>query len=358
MFSEVRKRAKKAGQPPGTLIYTGRKSDKKTVITVVTYDANASQEKVGHCFEDCHAMFTDSIKGNMWVNVEGLNDIKLIEQLAQHFKLHPLTVEDILNVQQRPKVEEFKNYIFITLKVIYLRSKTAKITSKQLSIILGKNFVLSFQEHDTTLFDSIRDRLHGNVPHHFLREQGCDYLVYRLIDAVIDEYFVILEKVGDQIETLEERIISKPTQQNSRNIYRLKRRLLLLRKSIWPMREAINHLMHADESFITNFTRVYLRDVYDHAIQAIDSLETFRDMLSGMLDMYLSSITNHMNEIMKTLTIIATIFIPITAIASIYGMNFPDMFMLHWRYGYEIVLGLMVLMAVVLVLFFRKEKWI
>lgn len=356
MFSEVRKRVKKAGQPPGSATYTGPKSDKEPIITVVTWDAHKSHELVAHRLEDCLSEI-ENTSGMTWINVEGLNNVELIKQLAERYQLHPLTIEDILNVGQRPKVEEFPHYLFITLKVIYFRKKAVKFVTKQLSLIMSKKFVLTFQEHDTTLFDSIRAHLHAG-PHQRLREQGSDYLVYRLIDAVIDEYFVVLEATGDEIEKVEELIISNPTQQNSRTIYRLKRQMIQLRKSIWPLREAISHLLHVDETFVTNFTRTYLRDVYDHTVQAIDTLETFRDMLSSLLDVYLSSVTNRMNEIMKTLTIIATIFIPITAIASIYGMNFPDLFMVHWRWGSEVVLGLMGLLALVMLIYFRKKDWI
>lgn len=356
MFSEIRRRTKKVGQPPGTAIYTGPKSTLEPIITVITYDKQNSNELVVHRLEDCLSML-ESATGITWVNVEGLDNVDLVKNLAQCFNLHPLTVEDILNVEQRPKVEEFENYIFITLKVMYLHGKHARFVTKQLSLILGKNFVLSFQQHDTTLFDSIRARLHS-APHQRLREQGSDYLVYRLIDSIIDEYFVVLERIGDEIEIVEDHIISEPTEAHARTIYRLKRQMIQLRKSIWPMREVISHLLHVDDTFVSDFTRLYLRDVYDHTMQAIDTLETFRELLSSLLDMYLSGITNRMNEIMKTLTIIATIFIPITAIASIYGMNFPNMFLLNSQWGSEVVFALMAIMAIGMIIYFRRMKWI
>lgn len=357
MFSEVRKRVKKIGQPPGSPTYTGAKTDKPTTITIVTYDNHQSHEVIVHSFEDCLAEF-EKATGIIWVNVDRLNNVELIKQIAEYFKIHPLTIEDILNVGQRPKVEEFTNYIFITLKVITPRKKiTTKFISRQIGLVMGKKFVLSFQEHATSLFDAIYLHLRSG-PHQRIRENGSDYLVYRLIDVIIDEYFLVLETIGDGIEKIEESIIAKPVQQNARNIYRLKRQMLLLRKAIWPLREAISHLLHIDETFISNFTRIYLRDVYDHAMQAIDTLETFRDMISSLLDMYLSGVTNRMNEIMKTLTIIATIFIPITAIASIYGMNFPNLFLLNWRYGSTVIFSLMILMALGMIIYFRKKKWI
>lgn len=354
MFSEIRKRARKAGQPPGTLLYTGKKRTQVPRITVTTYDANTAHEMTGSQLVECLPQEMPS--GTVWINVEGLQDVSLVSALAERFGLHPLTVEDVLNTEQRPKVEEFEGYVFITLKMLHLSANSSKFFVKQLSLVLGKNYVLSFQESDTAIFDLIRARLQTGG-HQRLRDQGADYLAYRLIDVVVDQYFLILEMLGDQIEKTEERIIAVQTSQKSQEIYRLKRRMLLLRKAIWPMREAISHLLHGEEHLITAYTRVYLRDVYDHTVQAIDTLETFRDMLSSMLDMYLSSLTNRMNEIMKTLTIITTIFIPITSIASIYGMNFSNMPGLHWRWGYCIVMGVMLLIALLMLLYFRKKKW-
>lgn len=355
MFSEVHKRAKKKGQPPGTAKYTGEHVTNEPVITVVNYSKHDFNENIGSHLEDVLPNVAE--KGTTWVNVEGLHNSEMIAQLAKKFDIHPLTIEDILNIEQRPKVEEFDNYIFITLKMLLWHTKTANFSVRQLSIVLGKNFVLSFQELDTELFDNIHQRLKGN-PTQPLRQHGSDYLTYRLIDAVIDEYFVVLEALGNQIEKIEEIIIAAPTPANSRTIYRLKRQMLLLRKAIWPMREALSHLMHVEDHLITKYTSLYLRDVYDHTVQAIDSVETFREMLSSMLDMYLSSLTNRMNEIMKTLTIITTIFIPITSIASIYGMNFHYMPELQWRYGYPFALGIMSVIAILMLIYFKRKKWI
>ncbi|RDI39047.1 magnesium/cobalt transporter CorA [Aquicella lusitana] len=355
MFSEVRKRARKAGQPPGTATYTGNKTPVKPVITVITYDADHAHEATGTRLEDC---LPEAHKpaGTIWVNIEGLST-DVVTQVAKQFNLHPLTVEDILNVEQRPKIEEFDDYLFLTLKTLSWHPKESTFSVSQLSLVIGHDFVLSFQEADTSLFDVIAERLQS-TSNQRMRQQGSDYLAYRLIDSVVDEYFVVLEAMGDQIETTEERIIKTPSPQSSRTLYRLKRQMLLLRKGIWPMREILGHLLHTEEKIITDFTRLYLRDVYDHTVQAIDTVETFRDMLSSMLDMYLSSLTNRMNEIMKTLTIIATIFIPITCIASIYGMNFTHMPGLRWYYSYAVVMGIMVLIAISMLLYFHRKKWI
>lgn len=355
MFSEVHKRAKKAGLPPGTAFYTGAKKQTQPVLTVAFYNKDDCVIKTGHELTSC--LIEKKEVGITWLNIEGLHDTDIIKDVAQNFHLHPLTIEDILNVEQRPKVEEFEDYIFITLKALIANKSTNSFFVQQVSLVLGKNFLLSFHELDTSLFDNIHERL-AKTANQRLRQQGPDYLAYRLMDAIIDEYFVVLETIGDQLEKTEESIINNPEPQTPRIIYRMKRQMLLLRKAIWPMREAMGHLMHGEEEFITPFTQVYLRDLYDHTVQAIDTLETFRDLLSNMLDMYLSSLTNRMNEIMKTLTIITTIFIPITAIASIYGMNFEIMPGLHSIYGYPIALVCMVGVAILMMVYFWRKKWL
>ncbi len=354
MFSEIRKRVKKTGRAPGSLLYTGENPHKKPQITVINYNAKDFHQVTGTRFEECFTEQKTDV--TTWINVEGLHDTALIKQICKQFGLHPLTIEDILNVDQRPKVEEFPSYLFITLKVLLWQQVSQTFSIKQLSIVLGKNFILSFQEVDTTLFDALVQRLEASTNQR-LRKQGADYLVYRLIDIVVDAYFLVLEALGETIEQVEKQIISAPHPQSTRMIYRLKQQLLLLRKAIWPMREAINHLLHNEDNLVTKYTRVYLRDVYDHAMQAIDALEISRDMLSSMLDMYLSSLTNRMNEIIKTLTIISTIFIPITSLASIYGMNFTYIPGLHWHYGYVTMVSMMGLIALALMIYFWKKKW-
>jgi len=354
MFSEVHNRVKKAGQPPGTPVYTGEKNSAPPRITVITYTPTDFHENQGNQLDE--TWLTTKTPGITWVNVENLQDVALIEQLAKRYTIHPLTVEDILNVQQRPKVEEFDHYIFITLKMLIWHAKSKTFSIKQVSLVVGKDFILSLQECETALFAAIQQKLCNSINQR-LREQGTDYLAYRLIDATIDQYFFVLEGLGNQIEDVEERIIAAPTPENSRTLYQLKRQMLQLRKAIWPMREAISHLLQADNNIINSFTRVYLRDVYDHAVQAIDTVENFRDMLSSMLDVYLSSLTNRMNEIMKVLTIISTFFIPMTFIASIYGMNFDYMPELHWRWGYPAVLCIMALIGGLMLSYFRRKKW-
>lgn len=353
MFKDIKHRVKKSGLPPGTALYTGDiKQD--TQIEAAIYNAETIQEVSGKNL-DC--LPKDIPQDQLtWINLEGLYNEEPVKELAGRYNLHPLTVEDILNVSQRSKVEEFDDYLFITLKMLHWKNTEKDFQIDQLSIVLGKNFLLTFQEQPTDLFDDIRKRL--LTPKQQLRQQGCDYLAYRLIDTVIDNYFVVLENMGDKIEALEELIIQSPNPKNSRTIYQLKQQMLLLRKSIWPMRETISHLLQLEESRISPNTRLYLRDVYDHTIQALDTLETFRDMLANILDVYLSTLTNRMNEIMKVLTIISTIFIPMTFIASIFGMNFKYMPGLHWQWGYPAALTVMGLIAVGMLRFFRRKKWL
>jgi len=355
MLPEIKKRVKKIGQPPGTAIYTGNKKSFEPHLTVITYTEQTCHQAKGTALQSC--LPEDNFKGMTWLHLQGLNNIELVREIADHYKIHPLTLEDILNVGQRPKVEEFDQYEFITFKLLAWNPEKLIFSAEQLSLVLGKDYLLSFQESDSSILNDIQEKLCAE-PNQRLRQQGCDYLAYRLMDRVVDNYFEVLEGVGNQIDLVEEKIISDPVPQNTRTIYRLKRQMLLLRKSIWPLREVLSHLLQVEETLITPFTRLYLRDLYDHVVQAIDTLETYRDMLSNLLDVYLSSLTNRMNEVMKTLTIIATIFIPITTLASIYGMNFTYMPELHWHYGYFIVLGLMVGIAVVMMIYFQRKKWI
>jgi magnesium transporter len=355
MFSEMRRRAKKIGQPPGTSLYTGIHHDQPQ-ITIIHYSEHDFHETHGTNLKECGG-FPDETTGTTWINICGLSNISLIEEIATYYKLHPLTVEDILGVQQRPKIEEFDDYLFIVLKKLSWNKKKNTFATEQVSCVLGENFVLTFQESESSLFKNIYERIQSKSQQR-LRQQKGDYLFYRCLDTIVDEYFVVLEGVGEQIEKIEEEIITAPTPKVSRRLYKLKRQMLNIRKSVWPMREVINHLSQANETFVTSFTRVYLRDLYDHTAQALDTIETFRDMLSGMLDVYLSSLTARMNEIMKVLTIISTIFIPITFVASVYGMNFLFMPELHLRYGYPAVLSVMLMIVITMLIYFRNKKWL
>jgi len=350
-----RKRAKEAvGLPPGTLVFVGEKRVEEVRITVIDYDETRFEEKEVKAVEECYP-FKDKPTVT-WVNVDGLHQVEVLEKLGSHFGMHPLVLEDILNTNQRPKMEDFGSYLFVSMKMLSCTEEAKEIGAEQVSLILGQNFVISFQERRGDVFDPIRERIRNAKGR--IRKMGADYLVYSLIDAIVDSYFLILEKLGESIESLEEELVSNPTPQTLQEIHRLKREMIFLRKSVWPLRESISALQRTESGLISDPTGIYLRDVYDHTIQVIDSVESFRDMVSGMLDIYLSSLSNQMNEVMKVLTIIATIFIPTTFVAGIYGMNFKYMPELEWRWAYPAVLALMASICVAMLVHFRRRRWI
>jgi len=353
MLKEVQIQALKAGQSPGQLTPASKKSF-PTHIRVLNYSKDQCSEVADASINEALKPIPEGI--TRWIHIEGFKELEVFSSLQERFKIHPLTSEDILNSMQRPKTEEFENYVFVTLKVLSYKKTQHNFRIGQVSMILGENFVLTFSDRPVNIFTGIRKKLQDN-PNQRLRGQKADYLFYRLIDTIIDQYFVILEGVGEKIDKVETLIIDNPIRTHTKLLYQLKRKTLTLRKAVWPIREAVNHLSEVNEKFIGQFTRTYLRDVYDHVVQAIDTIETYRDMLSSMLDVYLSSITNHLNEIMKTLTVISTIFIPITFIASLYGMNFINMPELKWKYGYEYACILMLTSIVMMVVYFKRKKW-
>jgi len=350
----IRKRGKKIGLPPGTPVYVGERKDEKVKISIIDYDETQYQEKEAKTIEECFP-FKDSPTVT-WINIDGIHEVSIIEKIGKYFDLHPLIMEDIVNTEQRPKMEDFGHYVYVVLRMLYFDDEAHEIKGEQVSLILGQNIVISFQEKEGDIFNPIRDRIRNNKGR--IRKMGADYLAYCLLDTIVDNYFTILEKLGDRIEEMEERLVSDPRPETLQEIHKLKREMIFLRKSVWPLREVINGLERGETSLIHKASRIYLRDVYDHTIQVIDTVETFRDMLSGMHDTYLSSISNRMNEIMKVLTIIATIFIPLTFIAGIYGMNFKFMPELEWRWAYFIVWLVIVIVAAYMVIFFRKKKWL
>lgn len=320
----------------------------------MNYDESQFQEKEAKTLEECFPY-----KGSpsiTWINVDGIHQIETFEKLGKCFELHPLTLEDILNTDQRPKVEDFGDYMYVVLKMFSYEDKSNEILIEQVSLILGPNFVLSFQEDVGDVFDPIRERIRNGKGK--IRKMGADYLVYTLLDAIVDNYFIILEKIGEQIEFIEERLIINPASDTLNTIHKLKREMLFLRKSVWPLREVISNMERVESSLIKGSTKIYLRDVYDHNIQIIDTIETLRDMLSGMLDIYLTSISNRLNAVMKVLTIIATIFMPLTFLAGIYGMNFKYMPELEWKWGYPLILLIMFSIGVSMLFYFKRKKWL
>ncbi len=349
-----KKRSEKGGLPPGTLAYVGEKKVEKVIITVFDYDSERYEEKELKSIEEC---FPYKDRPNVtWINIEGIHQVDIMEKIGNHFGIHSLVMEDILNTGQRPKMDDLEDYVYVVLKMLNYNEEDDEISAEQISIILGQKFVISFREKERDVFEPIRERIRKNKGR--IRKKGADYLAYALLDSVVDNYFTILEKIGERIEFLEEELVENPSTQTLQEIHRLKREMIFLRKSIWPLREVISELERGESSLIKETTGIYLRDVYDHTIQVIDTVETFRDMLSGILDVYLSSISNRMNEVMKVLTIIATIFIPLTFLAGLYGMNFKYMPELEWHRGYFAVLFLMAIIGMGMVLYFRKKKWL
>ena len=321
-LAKLGKKRLKVGLAPGTLVHVGEKKAEKVVIRVLIYNSEELIEKELQTVEECLA-FKDNPGMNLWVNVDGLDRIEVIEKLGSYFKIHPLTLEDVLNTGQRPKMEDYDSYIYTVLKMILLDEEREEIIIDQVSIILGSNYILSFQEREGDVFDPLRERLKN--PASRLRKNGVDHLAYSLIDAIIDNYFLILEHFGEEIEDLEEKLIENPMPETMRMIQKHKRDMIILRRSVWPLRELINSLQRVESGLINETTQIYLRDIYDHTIQVIDSVEAFRDILSSMVDVYLSSLSNRMNDIMKVLTIIATIFIPLTFVAGVYGIIYKHL---------------------------------
>lgn len=350
----LKKRSKKAGLPPGSLVYIGDKADKKPKVTIIEYDEQTYDEKEILSFTECLAY--KNKPGVTWLDVEGVHHIANLEKLGECFQLHPLIMEDILNTDQRPKVEDFGSYLYIVLKMVHLNDAAQEIDTEQVSLILGPNYVISFHDINDNIFGLIRERLKNGLGR--IRKAGADYLAYALVDIIVDHYFLILEQLGEVIEFLEDELVSQPGPPTLHRIHQLKRDMIMMRKSVWPLREVISRLQRRESPLIKESTELYLKDVYDHTIQVIDTIETFREMLSGMLDIYLSSLSNKLNEIMKVLTIIATIFIPLTFIAGVYGMNFKYMPELQWHYGYFMILAFMAGVASVMLLFFKRRKWI
>lgn len=359
-MEKTRKRmSHKAGLPPGSPIYVGEQKVKSVRAFLINYGKDSFQDKTLHSMDEC-LVYRES-PGITWINVDGLHDVKIIEKLCACFDLHPLTLEDIVNTEQRPKLEVFDEYAYIVVKMHFYNREEEVIETDQLSVVLGKSFILTFQEREGDILEGVRQRLRNNKGR--IRRVGADYLAYALLDAVVDHYFSVLEIIDEDIEDLEEELITSPTRDTLESIHGMKRDLIYLKRTIWPIREIISILMRDETHLVHESNLVYLRDLYDHIIQIIDTVETFRDITSGMLDIYLSSVSNRMNEIMKVLTIFAAIFIPLTFIAGIYGMNFNtavsrlNMPELNWVYGYPFALGLMAAVGIGLLYYFKRKKW-
>jgi len=355
----MKKISKKVGLGPGSVVYIGVDRPGPARIDVIDYSEDKLTEIHDVSVEDC-LPYRDS-SNTTWINVTGVHDTDVIQKIGKQFDIPPLALEDIANTGQRPKSEELSRGIFFILKMLYFDAKTNRIRSEQVSFIFSERLVISFQEVAGDVFQPVRERLARTVPR--TRMMHADYLAYSLIDAIVDQYFVILETIGEHIEGLEEELINSAEQEHLGQLHDLKRELLLMRRATWPLREVIGFVERTESSHIDDQFRPYWRDLYEHVVQVIDNVETFRDMVSGLLDLYMTSISNRMNEVMKVLTVIATIFIPLGFLSGVYGMNFdPDispfnMPELRLPYGYLLFWGLVFVIGGGMVLYFRRKKW-
>lgn len=350
----VKKSHKKAGSAPGTLVHIGERKTDRTHITVMNYEGDQLRERRVDTVDELMELL--DLPATTWINIDGIHDLSVIEKIGVHFGIHPLTLEDIVNTGHRPKVESFDNYLFMVLKMLQYNEAGEQITSEQVSLLVGPRWLISFQEAPGDIFDPIRERLRKGKGR--IRKSGCDYLAYALMDTVVDHHFNILEKIGTQIEAVDEAVTENPQIDILQTIHTLKQEVIYLRKQVWPLREIVSNVIREETELIHDNTRLYFNDVYDHVVQVIDTIESYRDLLGGMLELYLSMVSNRMNEVMKVLTIIATIFIPITFVAGIYGMNFKHMPELEWPWGYGLAWVVIAVIAVAMLTFFRKKKWL
>ncbi len=346
--------SKKPGMSPGTLVHVGEKRAETINITRIEYNQSGISEQKLNDISELVPVEKDSDVVT-WVNIDGLHDLSLMETIGNLFGIHSLVMEDIVNTTQRPKIEDFEDYLFITLKMFYL-DDSDQIEAEQISIILGRNYVLSFTENTRDSLNMIKDRLRKGKGK--IRKSGGDYLTYALLDVVVDNYFIALDYYNKTIDSLEDEIIETPQPETLQSIHAAKRELIFFHRQIWPLREIMGQLKKGDLPPVQATTQIYLADVYDHLTQVLETTESFRDILSGLQDLYLSNISYKMNEVMKVLTIIATIFIPLTFIAGVYGMNFNYMPELKWHWAYFTVWGVMIAIGGGLLYYFRKKRWL
>lgn len=343
---------KKLGKPPGFLVYTGDNQDLKINFEFMQIDGENLVEEKKLNFDQVKKI--DFSKGVSWLNVEGLSNVEMIAELGKFFNIHSLSLEDAVNINSRPKFEEYDDYVFILLKMMYYEGKDLVI--EHVSFVLSEHGIITFQELRQDVFENVRIRLREGKGR--IRTEGVNYLLYALIDALVDHYFIVFESFGDKIEDLENEILQDPDEQISIQIQELKKEIYKIRKSVFPMREVISRYERSDHKLMKDETRHYIRDVHDHSIQIIETVENYRDMTMGLMDLYMSSISNKMNNVMKVLTIIATIFIPLTFIAGVYGMNFDVMPELHYKYSYFILWGVMLIIFITMLIAFKKRKWL
>ncbi|MGA8146173.1 MAG: magnesium/cobalt transporter CorA [Gallionellaceae bacterium] len=354
MSKSRRSRTKKIGLPPGSLVHVGEVKTAQAEFSLMRYGGAQLTEQSANNLSglDLHCGGPDTL----WLNLYGLQDPALMAEVGRAFNLHPLVLEDILNTDQRPKLDSYEGYLYFVARFFSYDKATMAIGSEQVSLILGHNFVLTFQERKTGSFDPVRERLRADKG--VARKCGADYLAYSLLDIIVDRYFIVLEQVGDDCEALEEELLRKPTATILQSIHRLKREAMELRRAIWPLREVVNALIRNDGGYFQPATIPYLRDVYDHTVHLIESLESVRDLLAGMLDIYLSSISNRVNMEVRALTVVAMLFMPATLIAGIFGMNFKAIPLLQDPDGFWFAMGMMAAIAITMALIFWRRQWL
>jgi magnesium transporter len=347
-------RSGKTGLPAGTLMHLGERKTERAAVSLIEYDAAGVTEHRYDSLAECQACAPTLPR--LWLNVHGLHEPEVMSEIGRRFKLHPLVLEDILNTDQRPKIDDYGDYLFLVARFFDYEAETMTTTSEQVSFVIGKEFVLTFQERPTGRFDPVREWLRADKGR--IRSLGTDYLAYALLDVLVDRYFTVLEQIGERTEQLEEDLMARPDKALLHVLHQLKRETLTVRRAIWPLREVINTLVRNESRFFTPETQLYLRDIYDHTVHLIESLEAIRDLIAGMLDIYLSSISNRVNEEVRALTVVAIIFMPATLISGIFGMNFKAMPLLDAGNGFTVALGLMVGVASTLGLIFWRRRWI
>ena len=346
--------SQKIGMPPGSLVHIGEVKLDKPIMSMIEYDASDLSERVLTSAD--LVAFKRNVKKKLWLNVHGVHDAALINQIGDLFHLHPLVQEDILNTEQRPKVDEFDDYVFLETRSFMYDKAAMSVNSEQISMVLGHDFLLTFQERPTGIFEPVRERMRVGRAH--IREWGVDYLAYSLLDSVVDRYFSVLEDVGEDSEALEDVLLNRPTNAELHSIHQLKRVSIELRRAVWPLREVLNSLTRNETDFFKATTMPYLRDVYDHTVSFIESLESIRDSLSGMMDIYMASVSNRVNLEVRALTVVAMLFMPATLIAGIFGMNFHEMPWLEDKDGFWWAMGLMVSIALIMIMIFWRRQWL
>ena len=346
--------SEKAGMPPGSLVHVGDVLKTESRITLIDYSAEHIEEQAVYAIEEI-LPYKDKATIT-WVNIEGLKNIALIESIGNAFNIHPLVLEDILNTHQRPKFEEYEDYLYIVLKGLSVDSEELFVNYEQISIIVLDNLIFTFKEVEDDLFAPIIKRLKNGKGK--IRNLGTDYMTYAILDMIVDQNFVLLETLDEILDSIEDELLTNPTAATLASIQRIKRELISIRRSVLPVRDMLNAIIRSDSALIHERVHIYLRDVHDHALRISESIESYRDILSGLMDIYVSSVSNKMNEIMKILTVFASIFIPLTFIAGIYGMNFEYMPELRWKWAYPVLWIAFITIPVVLLVYFRKKKWL